>query len=77
LQAGYSPDVLVEVAIVFDGWIGSVSQVWNGLVERFEWLKQQPEQSMHGVGEIGSKLATEKRDRARALEKEAAIHGYD
>jgi hypothetical protein len=32
---------------------------------------------MQEVGRIGTDLACEKRDRARALEKEAAVHGYD
>lgn len=78
VEAGYSPEQLVDAAFGFSsGWRGSESGMWGEWVERFDWLKQQADEAMQAAGRLGSELASAKKENALVRERAAAVHGYD
>lgn len=78
VEAGYAPEQLVDAAFGYSsGWQGSESAMWGEWVERFDWLKQQPDEAMQAAGRLGSELASAKKENALVRERAAAVHGYD
>ncbi len=77
VDVGYSGTDIAQAAFGRSmSWSGSESAMWNEWVLQFDTLQGHPNPRIRAIGAIGSGLATQRRDEARARERVEEIRGW-
>jgi hypothetical protein len=75
MAAGYSPEDLASAKLDTEkGWSGLKSLMWQGWADAFQGLEGQDDPLVRRLAMAGSKIASERRDRAAKQERINAVY---
>ncbi|MHB8627846.1 MAG: hypothetical protein ACYDBJ_23640 [Aggregatilineales bacterium] len=76
LDAGYSGEKIGSAVLFIPRFFGGKeSDMWKGLIERFEWLETQEDERIREIGAMGKAQATEFYNAALNRERDDSIYG--